>query len=354
MFGLFAKKSRLLCLAVHDTSVALAVVFGKSGASEDIRQFEQEALPEGAVKMGVIMKPDEVAAALKKAMARLKKKAFVKLPVVMSVPATLSYSAFIDDAKSANKAKNSVKDLLEQWLPFRAEELTFRQNSVPASPFHPAYTYVSALELKTLQAYRTLCRQAGLGSPECIPKTHALSRLAFGEKGPERYSLILDLTSSLPVVSLCIGNAVVDERVLFGGDPSAPLREALQSWVPKVTAQFREEKKPEPVKTPAKKKDTKDDDKANVKKEEKKKEEDSAKEKESAAPTPPVVQAKAQTVVRMVVFGEESKMFEAYASRLKNVSAVVTEFLPIENLATSFALGVSAAHGAKSPLPKFS
>ncbi len=153
-------------------------------------------------------------------------------------------------------------------------------------------------------------------------------------------------------MSLCINNAIVDERVLFGSDPSAPFRESLQSWVPKVTAQFSE-KKEEVLAKETEKKDPKEKDEKEQKKEEVKEEPKKA-ETVPTAPemlTPP---AKAQTVIRMVVYGDEAKMFESYASRLKNVSAVVTEVLPLKDLSTAFALGLSAAHLSKSPVPRFS
>ncbi len=170
MFGLFGSKSRLLCIAVHDGKVKVAVVNAKKNADDDIKISEEEPLKEGSVKLGAIQNMEEVAGALKRALERLKKVPVAKMPVIFSVPATLSFSAFIDDQKAAARGKSNIRDLVEQWLPFRAEELTIQQHSVPATPLHPAYTYVSAIELKTLQSYRTLCRQAGIGAPECIPK----------------------------------------------------------------------------------------------------------------------------------------------------------------------------------------
>lgn len=368
----FGNSSVIFCVELSDAVLRGAVVKSK-GAQSEILEKAEEQVPEGAVKQGEVTNPQAAGEALLSLTRKFKHK-LKKLPAYVALPASRTFTAYVEGIASMPKNRSLLNDLAAQWLPFGPEEIVTKHLWQPSPP---ALT-IAAAETNVLKGYRTIFAKAELKQPVLVPRTHGLVLSAFGPTGPATPSILLDLNAAAPVLTLAVGASVIDERILHSATPNEEYCETIFTWIPRVLMQHT------PAVAPKSEKELKKEEKERAKQEKMKAKEEAKRAKEAAKdakkgatppqaaeppksvtatvaeeklvitePAVPTMDMDRQMAVPMTIFGDESHPFDIACRKLQNVS-IVTKYVKLDDPAYAFAVSLGAAHGKIGMLPTFS
>jgi len=175
---------------LSEVSLRFVKIAPKKSKGYDIVDFGEYSIPEGAIALGRIEKPD----VLREILYRLKKEHNIKF-VRSSLPESLSYLADIDISTVKNSdLYESIELQIEEHIPISLVDAAFDYQIVDADKNKPGMTtvIVSAVPKNVVQSYRDVFDSAGISLLSLETDSTALARSVIPE-GSTETTMILDL-----------------------------------------------------------------------------------------------------------------------------------------------------------------
>jgi len=201
---IFNLELRAFGLDISDLALKL-VQLDKKGKSLDIRCFNEIALPEGIIKRGAILQPEELVKKLKELVK--KTRGLNTKYVVLSLPEERSFLQVISMPKmTAEETKNAVRYEAENYIPFSIDKIYLDSQTISYQE-KTQEVLLAALPITTVDPYLEVLNQAGLEPLVLETESQAIARSLM--KGCKCVSpcLIMDIGAIRTTLIIISGNA---------------------------------------------------------------------------------------------------------------------------------------------------
>ena len=201
---IFNLKIKAFGLDISDLALKL-VQLDKKGKSLNIRCFNEIALPEGIIKRGVILQPEELVKKLKELVK--KTRGLNAKYVVLSLPEERSFLQVISMPKmTEEETKNAVRYEAENYIPFSIDKIYLDSQTISYQE-KTQEVLLAALPIATVDPYLEVLNQAGLEPLVLETESQAIARSLM--KGCKCVSpcLIMDIGAIRTTLIIISGNA---------------------------------------------------------------------------------------------------------------------------------------------------